>query len=177
MAVDHVKSTAITNLDTVPPIPNTAGKGGAGLLVQIDGWATAVAASSVDATYQLVRVPSYAKVKEILFQSEAQGAGAFDIGVYYATDGAYGRPTALLAAAAIDQDLFATAIDCASAVARTNVTNESGTYTFAKQAQALWEALGLTEDPRGYFDIVATVKTTAVTTGTGKFGIDVRYTE
>ena len=37
-------------------------------------------------------------------------------------------------------------------------------------------ALGLTSDPKCNIDIVATVKTTAVTTGTGKFGIKVQYT-
>jgi len=40
------------------------------------GYATAVAASSVDATYQICRVPSNAKVKSVILESEAQGAGA-----------------------------------------------------------------------------------------------------
>lgn len=176
MAVDHVKTTAITNLDATPPVPATAGTGARGELVHIDGSALAVASSSADATYQLVRVPSTAKIKSIHFESAAQGAGVFDLGVYYATDGFIGgRATALLAAAAIDQDFFATSIDCASAVARTDVTNESGTYTIDKRIQPLWQALGLTADPKCKLDIVATVKTTAVTTGTGRLGISVTY--
>lgn len=176
MAVDHVKSTPITNLDASPVVPNTAGEGAAAELMEIFGYATAVASSTADATYQLVRVPSNCKVKQILFESAAQGAGKFDLGAYYATDGQGGHAAALLAAAAIDQDFFATAIDCASAVTVTDVTNESGTYTLDKRNQPLWQALGLTSDPGGSIDIVATVKTTDVTTGTGKFGISVRYT-
>jgi hypothetical protein len=177
MAVDHVKSTFITNLDAVPVVPNTAGEGGPAPVKSIDGYATAVASSSVDATYQLCRIPSNAKVKNITFESEAQTAGKFDLGLYYATDGVGGKPAALLAAAAIDQDFFASVIDCASAVLPTDVTNESTTYTLDKRAQPIWQAVGLTSDPGGNFDVVATVKTTAVTTGTGKFGIRISYTD
>lgn len=177
MAVDHVKSTAITNLDASPRVAPTAGTGGSARLHQINGYATAVASSSADATYQLVRVPSDAVIKQIVFESEAQTAGKFDLGVYYASDGSKdGIPTSLLAADAIDQDFFATVIDCASAVLETIVTNESATYTLAKRNQPLWQAVGLSADPKCNFDIVATVKTTAVTTGTGKFGISVLFT-
>jgi hypothetical protein len=158
-------------------VQNTAGEGGPAPLKYIDGYSTAVASSSVDATYQLVRIPSNAKVKKIIFESQAQTAGKFDLGLYYATDGAIGKTTALLAANAIDQDFFATVIDCASAVLPTDVTNQSLTYTLAKRAQPIWQASGLTTDPGGNFDIVATVKTTAVTTGTGLFGISVSYTD
>lgn len=175
MAVDHVKSTPITNLDATPVVPNTSGEGGIGILRQLEGSAVAVASSSADATYQLVRIPSNAKVKSVIFESAAQGAGKFDLGLYYATDGAGGQPTSLLAAAAIDQDFFATVIDCASDVARTDVTNESGSYTIDKRVQPIWQAVGLSSDPGGFFDIVATVKTTAVTTGTGRLGVSVTF--
>jgi hypothetical protein len=176
MAVDHVKATAITNLDATPVVISTTGEGAQGHTISIEGSAVALASSSVDATYQLVRVPSNAKIKSIHFESAAQIAGKFDLGVYYATDGRDpARATALLAAAAVDQDFFATAIDCASAVAITDVTNESGTYTIDKRIQPLWQAVGLTTDPGGMLDIVATVVTTAVTTGTGRLGIRVSF--
>lgn len=181
MAVDHVKSTTITGQDGALGIvsPPTAGKGGGNYLKEISGFATALVNSSVDATYQLVRVPSAAKVKEIIFESAAQVAGAFDIGVYYATDGRSGpsKATSLLAANAVSRALFASAVSAAAAVPPTDVTNESLTYTIDKRVQPLWQAAGLTTDPGGFLDIVATVTGTAVTTGTGVFGISVRYTE
>lgn len=169
MAVDHVKSASITNLDASPSVANTAGEGAAGFLKHVQDSAVAVASSSVGATYQLVRVPSNAKVKHLYFQSAAQGAGTFDIGVYYGTGPNNGpaAASALLAAAAIDQDFFASAVDCASAVARADMVNESTVNTAAKRNQPLWEALGLTADPKCWFDIVATVVSVAVTTGTG----------
>lgn len=176
MSVDHVKSIPITNLDSSPIVAITAGEGGAAPLKTIDGYVTTVASSSVDATYQIVRLPSNAKVKSVYLEAGAQGAGAFDIGVYYATDGEGGQPKALLAAAAISRALFASAVDCASAVT-TDVTNESGTYTLDKRVMPLWQAAGLTSDPGGYFDIVMTVTTTAVTTGATKVGLRVTFTD
>jgi len=177
MAVDHVKSTQITNADARPAVANTTGEGGPGRLLEVFGYATAVASSSVDATYQLVRIPSNCKVKSIIFESEAQTAGTFDIGLYYATDGEGGKPTSLLAANAISQAFFASAVNCASAVTPTEVVNESGTYTLDKRNQPIWQAAGLTTDPGGFLDIVATVVSVAVTTGTGKLGVSVRYCE
>jgi len=177
MAIDHVKSTFITNLDAQPVAMNTAGEGGMGRLLAIEGYATGVASGTADSTYQLVRVPSNCKIKTIVFESAAQTAGKFDIGAYYATDGASGKAVALLAAAAISQAFFAAIIDCASAVARTDITNQAGLYTADKRVMPLWQALGLSSDPGGNIDIVATIKTTDITTGTGRFGISVTFVE
>lgn len=178
MAVDHVKATGITNADASPAIANTAGEvgGAAPLKVVSSGSVVGVASSSIDATYQFCRVPSNAKVQAMFFESQAQAAGAMDIGLYYATDGLGGRPTSLLAAAAIDQDFFASAIALTSLSQPTNVVNESGTNTPAKRVQPLWQAVGLTSDPGGNFDIVGTI-TTAITTGTGQMGLTVMYTD
>ena len=170
MAVDHVKATDLTNDEASPRIAGKVGRNAPGVMRISSGSATALASSSADATYQLVRLPPEAIVKAIWFQSDAQGAGKFDLGCYYSDD------LTPLAADAIDQDFFATVIDCAAAVVRTEVTNESTTYTIAKQQQQLWEALGLSTNPNRFIDIVATVKTTAVTTGTGVLGIDVYWT-
>lgn len=177
MSIDHVKSTFLINLDASPAIVPTAGEGAPAPLKHIEGSAVAVAASSADATYQLIRLASNCKLKSLNFESAAQGAGKFDIGAYYATDGLGGKPAALLAANAISQAFFAAAIDCATAVARTDITNSAGNYTIDKRTQPLWQALGLSADPGGNIDIVATVKTTAVTTGTGRLGLSASYTD
>lgn len=177
MAVDHVKSTPVTNADASPVTANTAGTTGpAPAKVVSSGSVVAVASSSQDATYQFVRVPSTAKIQALFFESQAQAAGTMDLGVYYATDGLIGRPTSLLAANAIDQDFFATAIALTALSQPTNVINESGTNTPAKRVQPLWQALGLTSDPGGNFDIVGTV-VTAITTGTGQMGLTAIYTD
>lgn len=177
MAVDHVKSSTITNLDASPIVANTAGEGAGAPLKLIDGTAIAVASSSIDATYQFVRIASNAKVKKIWFETAAQAAGQIDIGLYYATDGEGGKPTALLAANAISQAFFASAVIITGAVVITEVTNESGSYTADKRLQPIWQAVGLTSDPGGYFDITGTIVGAAVTTGTGLMGLTVAYTD
>src|SRR5262245_39811388 len=121
MALDHVKSATITNLDASPSVANTAGEGAGGALKEVFGFNTAVAASTISSTYQFVRVPSSAKIKSIIFESEAQTAGAIDIGVYRATDGVGNQPTTLLATNAVNQTLFATAVSAAAAVTPTEV--------------------------------------------------------
>jgi len=177
MAVDHVKSTPITNLDASPAAIQTMGEGGPASLKSISsGDVIGVAASSIDATYQFVRVPSNCKVKQVIFDSQAQAVGTIDLGVYYATDGEGGQPTSLLVAAAISRTLFAAAYSIAAATGQTDVTNQSTNYTPTKRNQPLWQAAGLAADPGGYFDIVGSLAT-AITTGTGKMGMTVHYTD
>lgn len=177
MAISNIKDASIIGLDAVPRIAPTTGKGASGYLREQSGHVVTVAADSQNSIYQLVRLPFSAKVKDVLFESAAQAAGTFDVGVYYATDGSNAlSKTALLAADAIDQDFFATLIAVTSAVARTDITNESGLYTIDKREQPLWQALGLAADPGGNADICITI-VTAITTGAARAGISVKYVD
>jgi hypothetical protein len=178
MGTSHLKSTAITNSDATPVVANTSGRGAEGRLHCISGFVTAVASDAATSTYQLVRVPSNCVIKQVLFASEAQGAGKVQLSVYYGTnDGA-----TLTVVPTTGAGFFSDDIDCASAVAQADYTSNgtSGTgangYTLDKRNKELWDALGLSSDPGGWFDIVAVVHTTAVTTGTGKLGVLVYFT-
>lgn len=175
MAVEHVKSTPVTNADAQPPVANTVGEGAPGSLREVSGFVTVPASSSVDSTFRFVRVPTNAVIKAVVITSVDQGSsGDVDIGVYYPTTGR--TATADLAANAIDQDFFASAVDInAAALAPTDVTFEAGAgYTRSEWNTPLWEALGLPSDPGGEgFDIVGTL-TEAVDTG-GVLAVSVRY--
>ena len=177
MAVETLKSTSITSLDTVPVSALTAGMGGAGAVMECGDYVTVSASASTTSTYKLARVPTNAKVKAVVFESEAQGAGKFDLSVYYSSSTVDGTAPAVqgIIVPTTGAAFFASAIDCASLVVPTNVINESTSNTLAKRNQPLWQALGLTSDPGGFFDIVAVCVTTAVTTGTGKMGVRVQY--
>ena len=177
MAVEALKSTSITALDTVPVVPPSTGAGAPGFLRSVGDYVTIPASASVNSTFKLARVPSNAKIKEIVFESEAQTAGKFDISVYYSSSTVDGTQPSLqgLIVPSTGAAFFASAIDCASAVVQGLQTNESTNYTLAKRNQPLWQALGLSTDPGGFFDIVAVCVTTAVTTGTGKLGLQVMY--
>lgn len=179
MTVENLKSSGITNLDASPIVRDTSGEGAAGILRQTNDFAVLSAAASVTSTYRIVRVPSNAKVKSVSLESEAQGAGKVNVSVYYSDGTADG--TALANSGVIvpttGDSFFASDVDLAAAVASTNVTNESGNYPLSKRNQPLWQALGLTADPFGFFDVVLVVHTTAITTGTGRTGLQVTYVE
>lgn len=194
MAVDHVKSTPITELDATPIVRQTGGQGGPEKLKTVEGFVTIVASSSADATYQVVRVPFDAIIKKIIVDAEAfTTTGQFDVGVYYATDGSNQlSASSLLAADAIDQDFFTiTALDGGEAnglyavltpgggfrITNATVAQDDNTvWDYADVHIPLWEALGLTTNPGGNADICLTI-TEANGAGTPVVGLQVEYTD
>lgn len=164
MAVENLKSTSITNDDAIPHVFNNPGAGGPDELKEVDDYCTISASASVGSTYRLVRVPTTAKIKSVTLESEAQGAGKVQIGVYAPNGGAV-----------VNVNLLGNDIDLTSAVAPTNEVAQSGNYTLDKRSQPLWQAAGAASDPGGFYDIALTVHTTAITTGTGKTGLRVSY--
>lgn len=166
MAVEALNSASITNDNAVPVVFNNQGAGAPSRPVESDDFVTVSAAASVGSVYRFTRVPTNAKVKSLTFESEAQGAGKVQLGVYR---------TAADGGAVVNVNLFANDIDLTSAVVPTNEVNQAGNYTLDKRSLPLWQAAGLASDPGGFLDIAATVHTTAVTTGTGKMGARVSY--
>lgn len=177
MALENLKSTAITNLDAIPQVQNTSGDGAPGVVHSVSGSSVASASANAGSTYRLVRLPTYARVKHVFFESEAQGAGAFNISAYYSDATNDGTPVAnqgVIVPTTGDQ-FWASDINCAAIVQSTDVINENATNPVTNRNKQLWDALGLTSDPGGFIDVVAVVHTTAITTGTGKFGVTVEF--
>lgn len=170
MAVDlTLKGTAITNREATPRVLNNPGLGeGARRKCGYGYLASVTAALSIGSIIRLVSVPSNAVVQWLSIQSGAQGAGSFDVGLYR-TNGDGG--------AVVDADFFAAAVDCTSAVVETDILNQSTTNTIAKQGQPIWQAAGMSSDPKAVLDICATVASVDVTTGTGALSLRVRYTD
>lgn len=174
---EAVKSVSITNLDTTltgGPVRNSTGEGAEGQLRHVNDSCLVSAAAAAGSTYRIVRFPTNAKVKNVIFEAEAMGAGKFDLGVYY-SDSTVDGTTVANQGAVISINFFATDIDCASAVARGGDVNQSTNYPISKRNQPMWKALGLSVDPGGMFDLVATVHTTAVTTGAARIGGELEY--
>ena len=174
MATSALKSTSLTNLALTPPTKATTGQGAAGPIRSINDYITAVDADAVGSTYKFVRIPSTAVVKHVNFEAGAMTAGKVNIGLSYSSDNDGTQPS--LQGAVISAAFFASDVDLASAVPVTDVTNESGSYTADKRNLPIWEAAGLSSDPGGFFDVVATVHTTAVTTG-ALMGLEVQYVD
>ena len=172
------KSLQVSNYDANPAVATTAGEGAAFRKVELDGFVTPAAADAAGTKYIMNRVPSTVHIKSVVLASEAQAAGKVNVGVFYADDARYIAPGNLAnLGAVISAAFFASDVDISAKVQPTDVTFESGTYTFDLWAKPLWQALGLASDPGGFFDIVAQVHTTDITTGTGKLYLRTSYSE
>jgi hypothetical protein len=175
MATENLKSTQITNQDATPATVSTAGEGGPQPLRFVDSsGVTGTDGVVLGSTYQMVRIPSKAKVKKVFACLETtSGVTTFtaDIGLYYSTcpngnDGTKQSNVATVVSGTtgptvVDADFFASAVALAAIVTPTDYTNESGTYTLAKRVQPIWQAAGLSADPGGMLDIVLTLTATA----------------
>lgn len=80
MAADTNKSLAITNLDTIPYIPNSAGQGAVGFSKTVDGIcaATATGIGTLASTYKLCRIPTGAIIKSVTIATDV----ALDTGTH-----------------------------------------------------------------------------------------------
>ena len=167
MSVYTVKSNAIANDAATPPVLNDpiVDKG---IVHQSEGYVqTASATDGAGSLYKMCKVPSNARVSEVKFQSDALGgSGAVNVGVYYPEYIPLGAGlVSSLAGTAIAATLFASALSVASAVAETNITNQSGNNTIAKQELPLWAAAGLSADPDIELDICVAVSTVIASQG------------
>jgi len=126
---------------------------------------------SIASIYRLVRVPSNARISQILLSCDAITSAAADVGIYQ---------TAGNGGAVVDVDFFASAQSIASALLNTDITSEADPadagagFGKADAEKALWEALGLTVDPGIEYDIAATL--TAAATAAGTLSLKARYT-
>lgn len=165
MALEYLKSGAITNLDASPMVVNSAGSGGMTRLHVLDGSVTATTAGTIGSTYQLVRVRSNAIVKHLYIKLNATVTEFdADIGYYYSTaiaDGTQpGNQNAVAPAvkvgtgqefgAAVILDADVTFVDHCNGVTAANLDKEA------------WAVAGLATDPGGFFDICLTLTDTTI---------------
>lgn len=149
MAVENLLSAGLTN-STSTPLVKTNRTAGAGKMMETVGVVVPTAASDIASTYRFCQVPSNCRLSSVILSSAVfTTTGVVTVGLFYSNGGA-----------AISAAFFATGLDLkAAAQAENNITYQSGTYTLANSEKPLWQALGLTSDPGGMFDIVAKVTT------------------
>lgn len=166
MASVDVLSQQITNRDATPRVLDDS-RESKGMLMEAIGTLEATAADTSDSTYRFFSLPSNCRVSEILMSCDDLGtAGAVDVGIYQTTENG---------SAVVDADFFASAQVTTTALTNSDITHESAVYGIEDAEKPLWEALGLSEDSRRDYDVVATVTTANVDAGTitmkGKFVI------
>ena len=169
MGVVALKAAAITNADN-----NTLTNARVirGDLKESVGTLEVTNGDDIASIYRLCRVPSNARISQVLLSCDAITSAAADFGFY---------KTARDGGAVQDVDFIASAQSIASALINSDISHEAdaadGAAGFGRAdvEKALWEALGLTSDPGGSFDFAATL--TAAATATGTLSAHVRYTE
>lgn len=166
MAVVITKATAISNRDSSPKVLSNS-RIARGDIRECVGLVTAASGDSIGSTYIFGSVPSNARISQVLLSCDgAATTGAADIGVYQTTENG---------SAVVDADAFASAQALTSALSNSDVTHESGVYGIEDSEKPLWEVLGLSEDPKISYDIVATL--TAAMDAADDIALKVRYAE
>lgn len=153
MATVALESGAITNRDATPRVLNNSNVDGGNLKAAV-GTLEATAADDIGSTYRMFQIPSNARVHQILLYCDDQGtAGDADLGLYRTTgDGG----------AVVDVDFFGAAIDInAAALNAVDVTHEAGSgstsFGLEDAEKMIWQALGLSADPKIMYDVVLTL--------------------
>lgn len=151
MAVVDRNSTTVANAIATPPVFNSPPRNAANLR-EVAAIITTAADDSQNSIGRFFRVPSNARISQVLWSSaDATTAGVVSVGIYQ---------TAENGGAVVDADLFATLDLAGGPYNNSDITFESGEYTYAESEKPLWEVLGLTEDPARDYDVAYTITTT-----------------
>lgn len=184
MATEALKSTSITNADASPIVANTIGEGGQGMLRCSNDNVASTGGVTTGSTYKVARIPTNAKIKQVLFTCAAHGgAAAFDIDIGYSDSTTDGTPASLqgliVQISAADNKLFGAAVSAVSALKHNDITY-SNTFTDAHKNLPLYQVLlnlGTTDwtsgDPGGFFDFI--LKSTATDTNGGNLALQVYW--
>lgn len=157
LAVVNTKSNIVTNGDATP-VDLSSGFINHGRLREQVATVEVAAADDDTSVFRLFRVFSSWRVSEIHIGSDALGSGAsYDIGVFQ---------TAENGGAVVNSDEFASALDLSGATALTAVTYEAVAADISKIEKPLWERLGLSVDPKRWYDIAAYAVAAGVSAGT-----------
>lgn len=161
-----LKSAYITNATATPRVLTNSSKSN-GRLFEASGVVTPAADQADDTIMRVVRVPSNARISEVLLNAaDATTGGAIDIGVYQTEDNG---------GAVVDRDLFASALALTGGpFLNSDQTFESTEYTVAESEKPLWEVLGLSADSNREYDICCVVET-VFNGGPTAIGLKVRY--
>ncbi len=153
MATVNRNSNIITNAVAGTSVKNNPAIGAPAVLKETVGLVTCAADDSATSIHRFVRVPSNARISEVLLTTgDATTAGNVDCGIYQTSENG---------GAVVDADLFASAFALTGGpFENADITYESDEYTAAESVKPLWEVLGLTQDPCRDYEIAFTITTT-----------------
>jgi len=162
MAVEHRKSTAVTNATATPRVQNSVGLEGGALVRAVNGFATLVNADSIGSTMRVGKIRSSDFVDRVRIVSADVGTTAItDVGLYNTLTHSSGGTV-------VDVDFFASAVSLKDGAIDSDISFESGAagglYTNAEKR--VWECLGLSADPGLEYDVTLTLTAASDAAGT-----------
>lgn len=166
-AVVAVSSTLITNADAQPVVETPAYQAH-GRVRQLIESVSIANGDSVGSVYRTLRVWSGWRVDELLIDAPDIGTTTVaDVGLY---------KTAQNGGAVVDADFFASLLVLnAGALAKVDIARESGVITIANADKRIWEQLGLTVDPKIWYDVALTL--TGAADAAGELGLRCNYVD
>ena len=173
----NVLSDTITSLDSKwPGSRMTAGQGAPARTIVVEGSVTAanVATVALDGYLQMVRIPSNCSVKKVEYvQDSTATTMTWNCGLHY-SDATDDGTQAQYQGTVISDTFFASAYAGAAVVTYADITFQSGTYHASATRQPIWEAVALSADPGGMFDV--TLQLDAALSGNATVSVRVTYT-
>lgn len=163
MAVETVKSTAMTNFDASPKVPNSANLQ-SGNVRASQGFAVIANAADIGSKYPLFLLRSSDLVYSMrVYCADIGTTGAGDLGLYRTTsDGG----------AVVDVDFFASALSISGgALNGVDITFEAAANNgiLTNGEKMIWQALGLSADPHLLYQVVFTLTAASDAAGTVLF--------
>lgn len=167
MAVVATKSTMITNMDATPVVESPAYQHHGRLREMAESFSIANG-DSIASVYRVLRVWSGWRVSDLVLDSPDIGTTTIaDFGLYQSAENG---------GAVADVDFFASAQSLKDgALANTSIARENAVITPANADTRIWEQLGLTEDPKRWYDVAATL--TGAADAAGEVGLRLRYVD
>jgi hypothetical protein len=156
-AINHNNGTLLANTYATPSIANPSGLDSGLIQVKIAQCAIPTSATDLaNSVYTFCQVASNDILTAVDFGATALTAGAISVGLFL--------PNTLTVAATNSDHLFATSINCASAVAPADKRFTNLAVTTA--GQRVWQLLGLSSDPGAVYDLAGYSTTAATAAGT-----------
>lgn len=161
----NLTSTLISNGSASPRVLNSANAGAPGAVINTVAALDVTTSEDIGNILRIVQVPSNARITSVrAFGTALGGTCAGDIGLYRAAaDGG----------AVVDADFFGSAVSFVAVSVGAELLNESAVNTPAKIGQPIWQAAGLSADPRTPLDVAITL-TGDVASG-GSVALSVSY--
>lgn len=166
-AINNNLGTLLTNTYGSPPVQNQTGVDSGRL--QVKQASCAIPTTGTDlagSTYRMCQVSSGDLIEALKFSATALTAGAISIGLYESNS------STIAEGVSANDHLFATSINCASAVAPTD--ERFNNLAITTLGQRVWQLLGLASDPKKTYDLV--YKSTTGATAAGTLGLQYTFT-